>query len=320
MRFLKATALALTIAISVVTGVSAAWPERPVTVIVPFSAGGTTDVLARLVAEKLRAHFKVPFLIENRTGGSGNIGTQVAAQAPADGYTLVVGTISTHSLNPLLMKDAGFDPIKDFAAVSGLFDIPNILLVKASLGPTDVKGFIDQAKQNPGKIFFGTTGAGSSQFMAAQLFQARTGTKLKHVTFKGAGDIMTALLGGHLDMAFNSAVASMPLLSNPSVKVLGVTSAQRLPGLEQVPAISETIPGFQMGSWAGVFAPASTPPDIVQSLSDAVQTILNELETKAAAERLGSVTLPLPAAKFKDFVSSEQKKWADIVAQSDSQQ
>lgn len=288
------------------------WPNHEVNLILPFTAGGGTDIMARIVSEELRGRLGQSFLINNIPGASGNIGTLAAAKAEPDGYTFVVGTISTLAINPIIGQ-VPFDPEKDFVGVAGLFDTPNMLFVRSGLGINTAADLVAYLKQNPNKLFFGTTGAGSSQYIAAELLQKKTGTTLKQVTYKGSGDIMTALVGGHLDLAFNTAAASIPFLENDAVKVLGVTSERRLPIAPDVPTLSETIDGFVTGAWAGIWAPAATPAEVLQKMATAVQEITTSDKFATEAERLGTVPLTLSGKEFDAFVVSERKKWTEVL-------
>ncbi|MCO5065012.1 MAG: tripartite tricarboxylate transporter substrate binding protein [Rhizobiaceae bacterium] len=264
------------------------------------------------MAEKLRERLGVSFLVENRPGAGGNIGVQAAAHAAPDGYTFVVGTISTHAVNPVL-SEVPFDPEKDFVGIGGIIDTPNVLFVRSGLGIENTQQLIDYLKEHPGELFFGSTGAGSSQYIAAELLQDRSGTSIKHVTYQGAGDIMTALLGGHLDMAFNTAIASIPFLENDAVKALGVTSASRIKLAPDLPTLSETIPGFETGAWAGIWAPAETPAPIVAKLSETLGEIISSAEFAAEAEKLGAYPIPLTGKEFDAFVAGERTKWAQVL-------
>ncbi|MDQ0137740.1 tripartite-type tricarboxylate transporter receptor subunit TctC [Neorhizobium galegae] len=289
------------------------WPERPVTFILPFTAGGGVDGTLRFVAERLRAKFNTTFIVENRPGAGGNIGVQAVAGAAPDGYTFVAGTNSTHVTNPLI-QDVPYDVKKDFVSVNGLFVVPNVLLVRSGLNIKTTQELVAYLKEHPNGLFFGTTGVGSSQHFGGELFKSMTGTSMKSVTYKGAAEIMTALLGGHLDVAFQTSSASAGgILSDPNVRALGVSTGQRLSTLPDLPTISEALPGFEMSAWAGIWAPAGTPNEIVEKLSSAILEIQKTPEFKEFMDRLVATSLPMGPAEFDKFLDSERQKWGAIV-------
>ena len=221
-----------------------AWPQRQVVIVVPFTAGGTTDMFGRIFAQAMQQAYGTPFVVENKAGAGGTVGAASVARAAKDGYTLLVGTASTHAIGPFVFKNPGYDAERDFQTVSLFALVPNLLVVTPKVPAKTVPEFIAYAKANAGKLSYGTSGVGSSQHLAAELFQIMTGTKMSHVPYRSSGEIVNALAGGHIDLSFDNMTLAWPQAQAGTVRALGVTSPQRSPTAPDVPAIAETLPGY----------------------------------------------------------------------------
>ncbi len=289
-----------------------AWPQRQVTIVVPFGAGGTTDIFARLIAERLQAKYGKPFIIENRPGAGGNVGTGVVAKAAADGHTLLVGTVSTHAINPYLYKNLPYDAEKDFEPISGIATLPNLLVVNPKIPAKTVAEFIDHAKAHSG-LNVASSGVGTSQHLTAELFQMKTGIKLTHVPFRSSSDIMNGLLGGHVDVAFDNMTVAWPQAQGGAIRAIAVTGPQRDPVAPDVPAIAETIPGFDATSWNGMWAPKGTPRALVDKLAADIREIMTSPELAKRSRELASVPAPSNPDAFSAFIAGERRKWREVV-------
>lgn len=289
------------------------WPSRQVTLVVPFTAGGTTDMFGRILAQYMQAKFGTPFVVENRAGAGGNVGTLGVARAAGDGYTLLVGTVSTHAINPFLYRNLQHDAEKDFQPVSLIARLPNMLVVNPKIPATTTAEFIGYAKANPGKLSYGSSGAGTSTHLAAELFQTLTGTTMTHVPYRSSGDVMNNLAGGHIDLAFDNMTLAWPQAQAGTMRALGVTSAQRSPAAPQIPTIAEALPGFEATSWHGLFAPASTPKPVVDALAAEVKRILDLPEVQTKLVEVGAVPSANTPAEFTAFIASERNKWQQVV-------
>ncbi len=291
----------------------AAWPQKQVTIVVPFGPGGTTDVFARIVAEHLQAKYGQPFIIENRPGAGGNVGTAAVAKAAPDGHTLLVGTVSTHAINPFLYRNLSYDTEKDFQPVSGIATLPNLLVVNPKVPAKTVAELVQHAKQNEGKLNYGSSGAGTSQHLAAELFQMMTGTKMTHVPFRSSSDIMNGIMGGHVDLAFDNMTLAWPQAQAGTVRAIAVTSPERSPSAPEVPAVAETLKGFDATSWNGLWAPAGTPRPIVERLAADVKAIMERPDVRKKATELGSAPAPSSPEQFSAFIKAERDKWQNVV-------
>ncbi|CAN5166635.1 tripartite tricarboxylate transporter substrate binding protein [soil metagenome] len=315
MRFIAAAFAALCFVFQAISPGYAqdGWPSRPVTIVVPFTAGGTADLFARLLAGHMQQTFGQPFVVENRGGAGGNLGASAVAKSSGDGYTLLLGTVSTHAINPTLYRNLNFDAAKDFQPVSLVARLPNMLVVKNSLPVTNVAEFIAYAKDNPGKLNYGSSGVGTSIHLAAELFQIATGTKMTHVPYRSSNEIMQNLTGGHIDLAFDNITLAWPQAKAGTVRALGVTSPQRSPTAPEVPPIADTLKGFDATSWHGLLAPAGTPRQIVEKMSAEVKRILEMPDTVARLTDIGAVPSPMTPDQFTAFIAAERSKWAEVV-------
>jgi tripartite-type tricarboxylate transporter receptor subunit TctC len=289
------------------------WPQRQVTIVVPFSAGGSADLIGRLLAQHLQVKFGVPFVIENRGGAGGSIGTGLVAKAAADGYTLVVGTVSTHAINPSLYAHLPFDVERDFAPISLLVGLPNLLIVNNEVPVKTVPELVAYLKANDGKVNFGSSGNGTSSHLAAVMFQLATGTHMTHVPFRSTSDEMNNMIGGHIQLAIDSMTTIWPLAKAGSVRAIAVSTPQRVGAAPDVPTIGETIKGFEATGWQGLYAPAGTPRAIVDKIAAEVKRIFSDPQVKSALENVGGEPAPMTPDAFAAFARTERAKWAEVV-------
>jgi tripartite-type tricarboxylate transporter receptor subunit TctC len=289
------------------------WPAKQVNLIVPFSAGGTTDLFGRLLAQHMHQKFGQPFIVENRAGAGGNLGAAAVAKAAPDGYTFLVGTVSTHAINPFIYTKLPYDTVKDFQPVSLIARLPNILVVHPSLPANNVQELIAYLKANPDKLSYGSSGAGTSIHLAAELFKIKTGTTMTHVPFRSSGDIMNNLTGGHINLAFDNITLAWPQVKAGNLRALAVSSTERSAIAPDVPTVADTIPGFEATSWHGVFAPAGTPKPIVDKMAAEMKRILELPDVKDKLFEIGAVASPMTPEDFAKFIDGERAKWADVV-------
>jgi tripartite-type tricarboxylate transporter receptor subunit TctC len=289
------------------------WPARQVTLIVPFSAGGTTDLFGRLLSQHLQQKTGQPFIVENRAGAGGNLGTQLVARAAPDGYTFLVGTVSTHAINPFLYSKLPYDTVKDFQPVSLIARLPNILVVNPSLPVNTVPELVTYLKANPDKLSYGSSGVGTSIHLAAELFKIKTGTTMTHVPFRSSGDVMNNLTGGHIELAFDNITLAWTQVKAGRLRALAVTSTERSAIAPDVPTMADTIAGFEATSWHGVFAPAGTPKPIVDKMAAEMKRILELPDVKEKLAELGALAAPMTPEEFTKFIDGERAKWAEVV-------
>ncbi|WP_046861543.1 Bug family tripartite tricarboxylate transporter substrate binding protein [Microvirga massiliensis] len=306
-------ALALSLATLALPAQAAEWPERNVTVVVPFGAGGTTDMFARILAQAMQAKTGTPFVVENRPGAGGNIGSGAVAKAAPDGYTLLVGTVSTHAINPFLYKNMTFDTEKAFQPVTLIARLPNLLVVNPKVPAKTIPELVDYLKKNPGSVKYGSSGAGTSTHLASELFQIKTGTKMTHVPFRSSGDVMNNLAGEHIDLAFDNMTLAWPQAQGGTVRAIAVTSTERSPTAPEIPTVSESLSGFDATSWHGLFVPAGTPRPIVDRLAAEVKQIFGAADVQAKLKEVGAVPSPMTPEAFTTFIDAERAKWKDVV-------
>ncbi|KAB2895929.1 MAG: tripartite tricarboxylate transporter substrate binding protein [Burkholderiaceae bacterium] len=300
------------------TGAAAqAFPSKPITIIVPFSAGGTTDILARVVGQALTTELGQSVIVDNRAGAGGNIGGQAAARAAADGYTLFMGTVGTHAINAALYKKMPFDPIKDFAPLTRVANVPNLLVANPAQPYKTVQELIAYAKANPGKINFGSSGSGSSIHLSGELFKSMAKVDMQHVPYKGSAPAVTDLLGNQIGIMFDNMPSAIQHVRSGKLRPLAVTTAKRSPELPDVPTIAEAgVPGYEATSWFGLFAPAGTPAPVVAQLNKAIVKVLNQPDVKKKiAEQGGEVVAETPE-QFAAFIQKESVKWGKVVKES----
>ena len=289
------------------------WPARqPIRILVPFAAGGTSDILARTLGEKLQATLKQTVVIENRAGAGGVIGADAAAKSAPDGYTFLLGTIASHAINPALQSKMPYDAGKDFAPVILLGSISNVLLVGAAQPYKTVADIVAAAKKEP--LPFASAGQGSSQHMSGEMFKLLAGAPLTHVPYKGSAPAVQDVIGGQIPMSFETATVALPHVQSGKVRALAVTSAKRSKVLPDVPTLQEAgIAGFDVASWQAIYAPAGTPPAVVQRMNAEIEKILATAEVKAKMEGLGLDHTANTPEQFTAFGRSELAKWQKVV-------
>jgi tripartite-type tricarboxylate transporter receptor subunit TctC len=295
---------------------AADWPARPVTIIVPFGAGGSADLVARIFAQKLQAKYGVSFVVENRGGAGGIIGTDVVAKSPNDGYTLLLGTASTLAINPSIYAHLPYDPEKAFAPISPLVQFSNLLLVNNKLPVKDVREFIAYMKQYDGKLNFGSSGNGTSSHLCAVMLMHAVGVSMTHVPFHGFPEEMTALIDGQLDFVFDNITVEWPFAKSGQARPLAVSTARRVAIAPDVPALAETVPGFDAAAWQAILAPAGTQDAIVSKLADDVRVIFTVPDVVASLLNVGGDPLPMRPDEFARFIERERAKWAVVVKSS----
>lgn len=291
-----------------------AWPVKPIKYIVPFAPGGVSDGVARLIAQHLGERLGQPVVVDNRPGVSGIVGTQALARSAPDGYTVMGGTITTHAVNPFFTKNLGYDPVADFAPVNLVGMVSNVLVVPSDSRFNSVAQLIAEMKSKPDALTYGTAGAGTSQHLSGQLFQSITHTRMRQIVYKGGSQAVVDLVGGQIDMAFETVAAARPLIDAKRVKVLGVTSSQRLDSLKGVPTLAEAgAPGFEMQSWQGVFAPAATPRPIIERLSRELAAVVALPAVQDKLRNLGVEPDGRQADAFATFQRAEITKWSKVI-------
>jgi len=295
------------------------WPNKPVRIVVPFAAGGTTDILARAVAPELSRAFGHQFIVDNRAGAGGNVGAEIVAKSPNDGYTLLMGTVGTHGINRALYDKLPFDPIKDFTPVTMVAGVPNVMEMQTQkaqqMGINNVRDFIRYAKANPGKLNMASSGNGTSIHLAGELFKTMTGTYLVHFPYRGSSPALLDMVGGTMDVMFDNLPSSLPHIRSGKLKALAVTSRERSAALPDVPTVEEAagLKGFDATSWFGLLAPAGTPMDIVNRIQ---QEVAKSLATPAVKEKMlaqGAIPSGNAPAEFAKHIDAEHKKWAAVV-------
>ena len=324
--FPRRTALALAAisALSLLAGPAAAqgsWPTKPVRIVVPFAPGGTTDILARAVAPELSKAFGQQFIVDNRAGAGGNVGAEIVAKAPNDGYTLLMGTVGTHGINRALYPKLPYDPIKDFVPITLVAAVPNVMEMNVdkakALNINNVADFVKNAKANPGKLNMASSGSGTSIHLAGELFKSMTGSYMTHIPYRGSGPALMDMVGGNADVMFDNLPSSMQQIKGGKLKALAVTSSQRSPALPDVPTVEEAggpaLKGYEASSWFGLLAPAGTPPEIVNRIQ---QEVAKALASPAVKEKLvaqGAIPSGNSPADFARLIDSEHTKWAKVV-------
>jgi tripartite-type tricarboxylate transporter receptor subunit TctC len=295
------------------------WPTKPVRIVVPFAPGGTTDILAREIAPALSKAFGQQFIIDNKAGAGGNLGADIVAKAAPDGYTLLMGTVGTQAINKSLYNKMPFDPQKDFAPISLVAGVPNVMVMStekaAQKGIHNVLDFIKYAKAHPGQLSMASSGNGTSIHLAGELFKAQTGIFMTHIPYRGSGPALLDLVGGNVDVMFDNLPSAMPQIKGGKLKAFAVTSLQRSAALPDVPTIEEAgkLKGFEATSWFGLLAPAGTPPDIINRIQ---QEVAKAVATAAVKEKLlgqGAIGSGNTPQEFAHLIDTEIRKWAAVV-------
>lgn len=292
------------------------YPSRPVRMIIPFAAGGPTDIVGRIMGAKMSEVLRQQFVVENRNGAGGNIGAEAVAKAPPDGYTILMATVSTNAINPGLYTHMPYDPINGFAPIGRVGVTPTLLLVNPSVPAKDVKSLIALLKANPGKYSFGSSGLGSILHLCGEEFKAKAGgLDSVHVPYKGSAPMDTDLMGGQIAWAFDATPTAMPLAKAGKLRALGAGMAQRLPAMPDLPTLQEQgLPGFECYTWNAFLAPAGTPQPIIEKLNGAVNKALADHAVSSALEKAGIDPTPgSTPASTEAFIKAELAKWAPII-------
>ena len=289
------------------------YPAKPIRLIVPFVAGGSADVLSRVLAQRLTQQYSQQVVVENRPGSGGHVGAEAAARAAPDGYTIVFGTIGIHAAYTIYSK-LNYDPSRDLQPVSMYADVPNILVVHPSVPVKNVKEFIALAKSNPGRLNFGTAGSGSSTHMAGEWFKLYTGVNLTHVPYKGSAQAMQDLLGGQIELMFENLPTAIAQVRAGKIRSLGMTSRERSPSMPEVPTLAETgVPGFEATAWFTIAAPAKVPADIIRKLNVDMNAFLKAPEMQQRWIDMGVVPLGGSPADAEKFFVVEREKWGKVI-------
>ena len=292
----------------------AAYPNRPVKLVVPFPPGGPLDIVGRAIAQKLSEAWGQAVVVDNRPGAGGNIGADIVAKSPPDGYTILMGALSTHAVNPSLYAKMPYDAVADFAPITLVAVTPNVLVVNASLPVDSAKEFIAYAKANSGKLAFGSGSNGSAGHLAGELFKVDTGAEITHVPYKGGAPATQALLAGDTQFMFDNLANAMPQVKAGKFKALAVTTAQRSKLAPELPTMAEAgLPGFDISTWFGLFAPAGTPKDVIAKWNGEVAKILTSPEMREKLIAQGAEPAPTTPGEFAAFVKNEITKYAKIV-------
>ena len=294
------------------------YPSHPLRLIVPFPPGGSTDILARALAQKLAEGLSQPVVIDNRPGAGGSIGSEAAAKAAPDGYTLMMGHLGTLAVNAAIYRKLPYDPVKSFAPVSLMAIVPSVLVVNNALPVANVAELIAYAKKNPGKLAYGSAGLGSTSHLTTEYFKLATGTDILHVPYKGIGPMLTDLVSGQLSMGLNGAPAVMPHVHSGRLRALAVSSLTRLPSLPDIPTLDEAgaesgLKGFEANGWYGIVAPAGTPREIVARLNGEIRRIVATPELRARLDAEGAIASADSPEAFAAFIASEIARWGAVL-------
>lgn len=315
-RFINALSLFFPLAITlggVGSAVAQDYPTRPVKIVVPYPPGGSADILARMLEQKLATQLKQPVVIENRPGAGTAIGAEYVARSLPDGYTLLLGTVSSHAMNPALAP-VGYDPVRDFAAIAPLATIPFVLVVNPAVPAQSVAEWVGYAKANPTRVNYASAGNGTSNHLAGALFNQTAGTAIVHVPYKGSAPALQDLVAGQVQAMFDLVTTSLPMIAAGKVRALAVTSAQRLPTLPDVPTMKEAgYPGVEVSAWFGLFAPAATPPAIVVRLHNEIERALGAADVRDKLAKLGMEPMSGSSKDFAALVAAEATRWSGVV-------
>lgn len=324
------TLLAAALAVTAMAAVPAAaqppaahsWPTKPIRFVVPYPAGGPLDTVARAIGDKLKDSLGQPVVVENRPGAGGNLGADYAARQPADGYTIVMGAVATHAINPTLFSKMPYDPVKDFAPITLVADVPNVLVMHpgkaAELHIESVRDLVEYARKNPGKLDYASGGNGSAGHLSGELFKSLARISMVHIPYNGAAPAQLSVLSGQTDLIFDNLASASANIKAGKLKAFAVTTASRATALPELPTIAEAGKGlglesFDISTWFGVFAPANTPRDIVERLNREIVAILKTEDMKTRMARIGAQAAPTTPEQFGALVQRELKKYAQIV-------
>lgn len=299
---------------------AAAFPERPISLVVPFPAGGSTDLVARVIAERMSASLGQQVVVENKGGAGGNLGSAQVAKAEPDGYTILMGTVATHALNPAIYKKMPYDAVTDFAPVSLLVTVPNVLVVNPDFPAKSVAELIALAKEKPGEYSYASSGNGTPLHLSGELFKTMAGVDMVHIPYKGSGPALTDLLGGHVPIMFDNLPSSTGYIKDGRLRGLAVTTAERAASMPDLPTIAESgLPGYETYTWNALFAPAGTPPEVVARLNQAAIEAVADETAKAKLAEFGATVVGSTPEELAAHVQAELAKWAPVVEASGAQ-
>jgi tripartite-type tricarboxylate transporter receptor subunit TctC len=314
MKAALARILAVLLAAFATAAYAQPYPSKPIHFVVPYPAGGPLDTVARLRGQKVSESVHQPVVVENKPGAGGNIGADYVAKAAPDGYTILMGAVATHAINPTLYRNIPYDPVKDFAPVTEVAWTPNVLVVNPSLPVSNVKEFIAYAKAHPGELNFGSGSTGSAGHLAGELFKTMAGVQMVHVPYKGAGPAMQDLNGGQIQLMFDNLASSLGQIRAGKVRALAVTTAKRSTLAPELPTIAESgLPGFDISTWFGIFAPGGTPQPVVQRLHDAFVAALHAPDVQATMKKMGAEPVGNTPEEFAAYIRSEARKYAKVI-------
>ncbi|SMO64244.1 Bug family tripartite tricarboxylate transporter substrate binding protein [Paracoccus laeviglucosivorans] len=303
--------LAATVVLGLAGTAAAEFPESQITLVIPFAAGGSTDVVGRIVADRMGQELGQQIVVQNVGGAGGSLGAGQVAKADPDGYTILMGTVATHALNPLILKQKPYDPVADFAPVSLLVLVPNVLAVNPAVPANTVQELIDLAKKEP--LAYASSGNGTPLHLSGELFKSMAGVDITHIPYKGSGPALTDVLGNQVPVIFDNLPSASGHISSGKLRALGVTTKERAPSFPDVPAIAETLPGYETYSWNALFAPAGTPPEVVAALNKAAVAAMAD---PAVAERMKEFSATIVAStpeELGEHVKAEMAKWEPVV-------
>jgi tripartite-type tricarboxylate transporter receptor subunit TctC len=313
-RITRRAVLAGSAALAAAPAFAQAFPSRPISIVVPFAAGGSTDVVARIVAAKMSENMGSQVIVENRAGAGGGVGAAAVAKAAPDGHTILMATISTHTLNPIMAKTKLFDPIKDFAPISLLATLPNVLVVHPSLGVNTVQELIALLKREPGKHSYASSGNGTPLHVSGELFKRMTGTDMVHVPYRGGGPALNDLIAGQIKIMFDNLPPSAQHIRAGTIKALGVTVKERVVGFETIPTIAEQgLPDYETYSWNGLLAPAGTPPAVIAKLNEEANKAVRDATVQQRLKDLSAKPIGTTAAELAAFMDKELKIWEPVI-------
>jgi len=315
-RFAHALVAALIVVAAPLASGQAAYPTKPVRLVVPFPAGGTTDLLARAAAQKLSDAWGQQVIVDNRPGAAGNIGAELVAKSAPDGYTLLMGTVGTHAINASLYAKMPYDHVKDFTPVILVAGVPNVLVVNPQVPVNSVPELIAYAKANPGKLNFASSGSGTSIHLSGELFKTMTGVQMTHVPYKGSAPALTDLIGGQVQLMFDNLPSSLAFIKAGKLRAIAVTSSTRSAALPDIPTVADTVPGFEASSWFGILAPAGTPRDIVMKINGETAKWLASPDAKEKLAAQGANVASGTPEDFAKHIQAETAKWAKVVKES----
>ena len=299
------------------TATEKVWPLQPIKIIVTFTPGGAPDILARILADKWQQSLGVTVLVENRPGAGGNIGADVVAKSRGDGYTLLLGTVGTQTINPYLYEKIPFNAQKDFTSIAFLASTPNLLVINKNVPVKNVQELIALAKAKPGELSFGSSGSGTSIHLSGELFKVLAGVNMQHIPYKGRASAIPDLLGGRIQMIFDNMPSALPLVKSGELRALGVTSSKRSASAPDIPTIAESgIPGFEASSWFALLGPANIPKPVLARINAETNKVMASPEVKERLFQLGLDVNPGPPEQLDKLIASESKKWERVVKES----